>query len=412
MTQLVTRFLSLLLALAALCSGQTFYGYIGNIGENSALIAWGKADGVNTIGRSSPSLGEATIKIAGRVLTSRQNWLVAGELKPDTEYPYEVQLAGRTIAKGSVRTWPVSSTRLVFIVIGDYGNGSATQNQVAQAMWAEFKKREQSGSPVRFVVTTGDNIYGDFNTFALGVRHTGAADSDWATKFFEPYRELIAHIPFYPTLGNHDGNESENRSDLSAYLDNFFFPGDKPARYYGFSYGGLADFFALDSTLISESGPIKAAYLENGPEFAWMKTAFANSKAMWKIPYYHHPVFNAGPRHVASQRDLQHWMNLFSAAGVKVVFNGHEHNLQFSEVDEASGGVRYITSGAGGELRPGNIQSRMRKENIAGWAAQNHFLVVEIESKTMKVTPVSWEPVRVTDPDGKAIEMPIVVKLP
>ncbi len=39
---------------------------------------------------------------------------------------------------------------------------------------------------------------------------------------------------------------------MTAYLDNFFFPAPHPARYYRFSFGGLADFFALDSTFIDD----------------------------------------------------------------------------------------------------------------------------------------------------------------
>jgi tartrate-resistant acid phosphatase type 5 len=408
----VVKYFPLLFALACSCFAQKYYTYIGNLGPDSVLIAWGTTDGTNTIGRSSPSHGEATVRIAGRSLTSRQNWIVIGNLKPDTDYPYEVLLNGKSIAQSSVRTWASAATKLIFFVVGDYGNGSKVEWEVAKAMFAEFQRRAASGNPPRFLLTTGDNIYGDLSTFIFGVRNTGTEDSDWGPKFFAPYEQLIQHIPVYPTLGNHDGNETENRRDLPVYLDNFFFPGDRPARYYQFSYGGLADFFGLDSTLNTESGAPSPAYLANGAEFQWMQAALTRSTAPWKIPYYHHPVFNAGPRHVGSYRALQHWMRLFQAVGVKVVFNGHEHNFQFSEVDDLSGGVRYVTSGAGGELRGGNATGGMRKNNIAGWTAQNHFLVVEIDGKTMRVTPLSWEPVHVTDPNGQTVPMPLTVTLP
>lgn len=404
--------LLLFLALAVSAFAQKYYVYVGNVNTDSALLAWGTTDGNNTIGRSSVSHGEATVKIDGRSLSSRQNWIVIGNLKPDTSYPYEVALHGQTVGKGTVRTWPVSATKLVFFVIGDYGNGSKTQWAVAKAMADEFQKRAATPDPVRFVLTTGDNIYGDISTFAFGFRGTGASDRDWGTKFFGPYEPILQQIPFYPTLGNHDGNETEKHADLGAYLDNFFFPGDKPARYYTFSYGKLADFFALDSTRNTESGSAQAAYLENGAEFQWMRNALPQSQALWKIPYYHHPVFNAGPRHVSSYRELQHWIKLFSNSGVAVVFNGHEHNLQVSDVNELSGGVRFITSGAGGELREGNVATGMRKSNIVGWTAQNHFMVVEIDGKTMRITPVSFEPVKVVDPDGKTLNLPLTVTLP
>src|SRR5689334_12128722 len=94
--------------------GQQYYTYVGNVSADSVLLAWGTADGPNTIGRSSPSHGEATIKIANRTLTARANWLVAGDLKPDTSYPYQVLLGAKTVGQGVVRTWPAKATRLVF----------------------------------------------------------------------------------------------------------------------------------------------------------------------------------------------------------------------------------------------------------------------------------------------------------
>ncbi len=393
-------------------AAQKYYTYVGNLASDSALIAWGTTDGVNTIGRSSASHGEATVRVNGKEFTSRQNWAVVGDLKPDTEYPYQISLGGKPIGQGSIRTWPEKSTRLVFFVIGDYGTGNRAQYDVARAMWNEFEKRNASGNPVRFVLTVGDNIYGDVATVFFGVRHTGASDSDWTYKFFEPYAPLLTRIPFYPTLGNHDGNETESRGDLPAYLDNFFFPSDQPARYYRFKYADLAEFFGLDSTLNSESGPARPAFLESGQQFQWMRQVIPASSLPWKIPYYHHPMFNAGPRHISSYRDLSPWLRLFQNAGVKVVFNGHEHNFQMSQVDDQSGGIRFVTSGAGGELRLGAVQSRMRQQNIAGWAAQNHFLVVEIDGKTMRITPVGPREIVVRDPSGGMVPLPITVTIP
>lgn len=395
-----------------LAAAQDFYNYVGNIDSESVLLAWGTAAGVNTIGRSSASHGEAAVRIAGRTLASTQNWLVVGSLKPDTEYPYEISLRGRVIGRGKVRTWPETANRLAFFAIGDWGDGSAGQYAIARAMWNEFERRASSNNPVRFVMSLGDNIYGDFSTFMFGYRRTGASDSDWSSKFFEPYKPLLAQVPFYPILGNHDGNETESRGDLPAYLDNFFFPGDKPARYYSFRFANLAEFFALDTTSNTESGSPRAAYYENGAQFEWMRQAIPASKLPWKIPYLHHPVFSAGPRHAASYRDLEHWVKLFQESGVKVAFSGHEHNLQFSEVNERSAGIRWVVSGAGGSLRTGDIRRRMSAANIAGWAQQRHFLVVEIEGATMRITPIGAGPINVRDAAGRSVPMPLTVTIP
>ena len=67
------------------------------------------------------------------------------------------------------------------------------------------------------------------------------------------------------------------------------------------------------------------------------------------------------------------------------------------------------------ERADGNYQvvtRNMDAANIAGWAAQNHFLVVEIVDRAMRITPVSFEPVMVKDSHGKPIQLPLVVQLP
>src|SRR5262249_11112017 len=131
----------------------------------------------------------------------------------------------------------------------------------------------------------------------------------------------------------------------------------------------------------------------------------------WKIPFFHHPPFTAGPYHAASLAQLQHWVNAFQATGVRVVFNGHEHNFQFSQQNDKTGNVLYVVSGAGGELRAGNVSAYLSRALIEGWSPQNHFLVVEIDGDSMQITPIGYEAVRVTGVDGKIVPMPLRVTL-
>jgi tartrate-resistant acid phosphatase type 5 len=390
------------------------YVYVGNITSDSALIAWGTTKGVhgrNTIGFGSISMGPAEIRIGDRTLTATRNWIDVSGLRPDTSYPFEVLVNKRRIGGGEVRTYPLRATRMTFFVVGDFGLGDAYQNRVAQAMWREFQRRAGSDNPVRFILSTGDNVYAYINIGAV-MPGSGAEDEDWDTKFFRPYQALLQRIPFHPVLGNHDGNGSENRLDLNVYLDNFFFPENRPARYYTFSFGGLADFFALDSTDNTVTGPPAPQYGRDSKEFAWMRQAFASSKAPWKIPYFHHPPFTAGPAHPPSYNELRHWVDLFGRTGVKVAFSGHEHNFQFSRDDNVTEHVRYIVSGAGGQLRVGDVTKKMAAAHIEGWAAHRHFLVVEIRGREMRITPVSYEPFTVVDAQHRRIAMPLVIDLP
>lgn len=401
----------LLFTLAPASNGaDKFYTYVGDLGINHVLLAWGTMSGSNTIGRSSNSHGKAEITVGPKTVTETQrNWVRIDGLEPDKDYSYEVKLNGRSIAKSSVRTWPVKSEKLRFFVIGDFGTGDRRQAGVAEAMAKELN-RLGGDNPVRFVITTGDNIYGKLG-LTLRYRDTGARDSEWEKKFFIPYQPVLLRIPFFASPGNHDGNESEARADLPAYLDNLFFPSPEPARYYRFNYGGLVDFFSLDTTTNSDDGSPRPIFLKDGDEHKWLEKNLASSQVPWKIPYFHHPPFNAGPRHPSSKEDLGHFMELFQKNGVRVVFTGHEHNFQFTTTDEETKGIRYVISGAGGELRTGSVRSEMARASMEGWAAVAHFLSVEIDGNEMRITPVSDQQIVVQARDGKTIDMPLKVTL-
>jgi hypothetical protein len=375
------------------------------------LLAWGTAEGHgDTIGRDSVPHGQAEVHIDGRKITeSKRNWVRVGNLSPDHKYAYEVYLNSVKIGWGSVRTYPIEAEKLAFLVIGDWGNGSQPQYEVAEAMQRALQERVGSDSPVRFVLTTGDNIYANR---ILGIIRTKSGDKDrhWAKKFFEPYEELLRSIPFYPTLGNHDGDESESPDDLAVYLDNFFFPAPEPSRFYSFSFGGLADFFAIDSTGIETQGgsPI---YELDGKQYRWLEQALSGSRAPWKIPYFHHPPFNAGPGHGSSLERLRHFVSLFGKAEVKVAFNGHEHNFQWSKKNAETHGVRYVITGAGGELRSADVSGNLEAANVEAWAPEYHFLLVEISGRTMNIRVLGPRPVVVRDKDGSRKAQPLQVTL-
>jgi tartrate-resistant acid phosphatase type 5 len=375
--------------------------YVGALTDSSATVAWGKTKGSgNIIGRGSRPLGRARIDLDGReVRVSDKNWAEIDNLAPDWEYSYTVIIEGGDTIKGKLRTWPLESTKLTFFVIGDYGTGNSAQRRLGRRMASELRGIRPTGPP-RFVLTTGDNIYGvqmGFGTFS-----SGNHDTHWRSRFFTPYESVLQSIPFYPTLGNHDGDESENRDDLDVYMDNFFFPDGKAARYYKFSYGKYADFFALDSTANRGSD-----YSPDSPQTKWLAKALADSRAPWKIAYFHHPIYTAGPRHAPRLERLSHWVNLFKKHGVQVVLTGHEHNFQFTNQD----GIAYFISGSGGTLRESDIGLNMAGAGMEGWSAERQFLIVEMDGDLMRITPMSEEgPVAVQDAQGGQHKLPLTVR--
>ncbi len=403
------RILALLLLLAFAAFGQQYFVYVGDVSSDSAVLAWGTTSGKNTIGRSSPPHGKAIVRAGDRrIEIDEKNWVEVTALEPDTRYPFEVSINGRAAGSGEFHTHPVKAERLRFFVIGDFGDGSKGQRAIAAAMASELEMRRESDNPVRFILTTGDNVYGKkLFAYKLG---TGSSDKRWRKTFFEPYQPLLRHVPFYITLGNHDGNESEGRGDLAAQLDNFFFPGNEPARWYHFNYAGLVDFFALDSTAHTKEGPERPQYLADGEQFQWLKDRLPEATAPWKIVYYHNPPFSAGPRHDGKLRDLRHIHELCVQHGVQAVFNGHEHNFQFT-APEKTGGIQYVVTGSGGQLRSGRVsRAEMEAEHIAGWTSQHQFLSVTIEGGRMTITPIGSEPIRPVNPAGQLVSLPLVVE--
>jgi hypothetical protein len=397
------RFLPLIFALAFSVNAEDspLRTYVADLDSTSVTLAWGTADGTtrNTIGKGAEGSGAAVVKIDGRTIPSSGSWTRIDGLNPDTAYPYTVAINGVAVTSAAIRTWPSKADTLTFFVIGDFGNGSKVQHQLAARMEEERLRLEKSNRHVRFVLSMGDNIYGKLAS-------SGAQDRDWEKKFFLPYEKTLRSIPFKAVLGNHDGNESEKTADLAACLDNFFMPD----RWYRFEYASFGEFIALDSTTNQPTGRPAPVYLAEGEQTKWLTTVLARPPLPWRIVFMHHPMFTAGPNHRPFMAAAQHWFLAMRTTGVQAVFAGHEHNLQFSEQNAETGNIQFIVSGAGGELRDSSVRKRMAANRIASWSNQNHFLTVTITGAKMTIDPIGIAPVKLIDPSGKAATSPVQIQ--
>jgi hypothetical protein len=376
--------------------------YVGALTDATATLVWGDpAKSGNAIGRKGAGLGLVTVEIAGQSHKTAASYLTIKDLQPDTVYPYRIVRLGEPVLEGRLRTWPRQAQRLIFFVIGDWGNGKKAQYELAFRMEAERRRLRERGDEVRFVMSVGDNIY--------GLRETGKTDSEWVKKFFLPYAPLLREIPFYMVAGNHDGNESESAEDLETQLDNTFTPNGPGQRWFHFTYGNLAEFFALDSTRNQLAGPRAAVYTPDGEQSKWLAAQLTQPALPWRLAIQHHPMFTAGPDHPPFLPQTAHWFNLYRDHGVRAVFSGHEHNLQFSEQSPATGHMQFVVAGSGGQLRPANVTRKMAANHIAAWAPQRAFLIVELNRDKLTITPVSVNPVRLTNASGEPVPAPIEV---
>ena len=205
---------------------------------------------------------------------------------------------------------------LTFAAIGDSGTGSDRERAVARRM---KEVHDRLGYPM--VLMLGDNIYPD---------RCGA--TPFVTCFEEPFGPLIGDgVRFYAVVGNHD--------EALAELDYapFSMPG---SPYYTFSAGpeGLAQFFAI----VSDE--------KDTAQLAWLETALAESHAVWKIAFFHKPIYNAG-RHHGPDLPLRSVLEpLFVKYGVRLALSGHEHVYERLRPQD---GVHYFISGAAGHVNHG-----------------------------------------------------------
>jgi len=229
-----------------------------------------------------------------------------------------------TTTPTTTTTSPPPATGFSFAVIGDYGNGSAEAEDVAD--------RVKSWSP-ELVLTTGDNNYSG----------AGSIDSD-VGQFYQQYlRPYTGNYGpgapdtnrFFPTMGNHDWDTSGGQ----AYLDYFTLPGNE--RYYEFiwSAGGVGiHFFAIDADDREPDGNDATS-----AQAQWLQQRLAASNAQWKIVYLHQSPFSSGDNH-GSDPELQ-WP--YRQWGADAVLSGHDHIYERIVRDS----LPYFVNGLGGRSR-------------------------------------------------------------
>jgi tartrate-resistant acid phosphatase type 5 len=313
---------------------------------------------------------------------------------------------------------------LDFVVLGDYGVGvvSDSESSRRQTRVAEVLDRLVQRHGVRLVIGVGDNVYKG-ESGMVGAEG-GGEDDDWYSSFYQPYRYVLARIPVYPTVGNHDSADTESSDDRAQIRDNFytderFLPAVgsgrasiEPGLFYRFGYGADVEFVCIDTSLAEEL-PVEH-YFEDPKHRTWLEQALPANPSdgpVWRIPFSHHPTYCAGPHHPNTQNMIDQLVPLFRRAGVRVAFAGHEHNFQYSRAD----GIDYFLSGAGGKLREEPPQDFAAAHTVA-WCAQSHLLHVQVDGTRVVVTPYAGltpdgrpHPMTALDPRNGVVEVPFVV---
>ena len=295
-------------------------------------------------------------------------------LRPDATYGYralsQFSLGKRTIsaktAASTFATAPDEPEPFRFVVYGDNRSNPENHAPVVNAILRE--------KPLpRFVLHTGDLVSRGKDLWV------------WEAEFFEPLAPLMARIPLWPCLGNHEGN--------SAYYFDFFTlpaaadgPPDHqerpaPERWYSFDYAGC-HFVALDTDV--EVDP-------ESPQYKWLADDLQKARARWKFVFLHHPAFSSGPHGARGEEKMKavvdHLVPLFEEHDVAAVFAGHDHDYERSLKD----GVYYITSGGGGApLYSKRLTEEGQEPNPYSqiFKSIHHFVSVDVEENRLLMRAV------------------------
>ena len=206
---------------------------------------------------------------------------------------------------------------LRFAVIGDYGEGSSAEKDVADLII--------SWTP-DLIITTGDNNYPDGNAEMID-QHIGQYYHAFIFPYQGDYGDGASENRFFPSLGNHDWITEK----AQPYLDYFNLPGNE--RYYQFSLGPV-NFFVLDSDAHEPDG-VNASSMQAD----WLKQGLSDSTSAWNIVYFHHPPYSSGLHGSTT------WMRWpFKEWGVDLVLSGHDHAYERLQVND----LTYIVNGLGG----------------------------------------------------------------
>jgi len=222
------------------------------------------------------------------------------------ELEYRIAAGGATSGPHRLAIPDRNAKDFSFVVVGDAQNGNSPERR--QKTMAALAAHHPA-----FIIHTGDLLDGRDKADTADL-----FGKDWRINFFAPMPPLQAAIPFYPVLGNHDAETPEQRASFMTAFPEM----PKEARY-SFAHGGVAFFFMDIRHQIRE-------FAKNGQD-AWLAQEAARyPDAAWKVAVFHVSPWSGGHR---GEREWtvggrERMLAALQAAGIDLVFCGHDHNYQ------------------------------------------------------------------------------------
>jgi hypothetical protein len=225
-----------------------------------------------------------------------------------------------------------------------------------------------------------------------GDMSNGGTQPEWSD-WMDAMGPILASRPLMGVQGNHE-------VFANVYYAQFAFPvmpGLEPElveHAWAFTYGN-AHFIGLDSN--SEEAVIgQVPWLEGH-----LATVAADPEIDWIFAMMHHAPYSACSVHGSTARLQTHWVPLFEAYGVDIVFAGHDHNYERTHpvLDQAVAtpeeGVVYVVAGAFGAPAYTNGNDWWTAVSVHG--AVGNYVRVQIDGKQLELKAYSLDGTQVLD---------------
>jgi hypothetical protein len=259
--------------------------------------------------------------VANNSLVTTEHEVAVTGLTPGTTYYYGVGSSALTLVTGldyKFTTAPVRGTPKPTRVwaLGDSG----TANVDAQNVRDGFYRLPGARAP-DLCLMLGDNAYNDGD------------DDEYQAAVFDTYPTTLRNTVLWPTIGNHDTDQSSTPAPDIPYYRIFTLPvngeaGGVPSGtedYYSFDYANI-HFICLDA-MTSERTP-------GSPMLTWLQNDLAATTQDWIVAFWHHPPYSKGSHDSdTSTRQTEIRENIapiLEANGVDLVLCGHSHAYERS----------------------------------------------------------------------------------
>lgn len=325
--------------------GELLGPYLQNVTTDSITIAWRTA---------SPSQGEIVYGGTSEYNLSvidetigKQHHVILTDLQPDTQYHYRLVSDNVSLTEDlTFHTAPGPEKKsLTFVVYGD------------------TQKRPEIHDAI---IDQARSLTPDLMLHVGDLVNKGRDEAQW-DEFFWITKDLLAYVPLFPTLGNH---ELQSRD----YFERFFLPGNE--RWYSFSYGP-AFFICLEIDGYTKLDDVSEQY-------QWLEQTLAKNTQPWLFVFFHKPPYSAEYEGQSEAFIRSRLTPLFEEYGVKLVFSGHNHNYQRSHVN----GITYLVTGGGG----GDLSDRIKPdEHLLRYFVGFHFVLINIEGTKLNALTLTPE---------------------